>query len=148
MLSQCVSLCPPTNISHPLMVPVDQLKILQWWANVSAFVLRSTQQFSPHAAHRSDYNPPMLSQSFRLYFMASTQQFLTPWCLFGTDPDRNRVLEKPPAVNRFPAVESHLGRTRLLRDPTQTQVWSEQVWLNTTFISQGSRSWDILAVET
>jgi len=24
----------------------------------------------------------------------------------------------------------------------------EQVWLNTTFISQGSRSWDKLAVET
>ncbi len=30
----------------------------------------------------------------------------------------------------------------------QMQVWSEQVWLNTTFISRGSRSWDKLAVET
>jgi hypothetical protein len=30
----------------------------------------------------------------------------------------------------------------------QTQVWSEQVWLNTTFISRGLQSWDKLAVET
>ncbi len=30
----------------------------------------------------------------------------------------------------------------------QSQVWSEQVWLNTTFISRGSWSWDKLAVET
>ncbi len=28
-----------------------------------------------------------------------------------------------------------LRRTRLLRNPAQTQVWGEQVWLNTTFIS-------------
>jgi hypothetical protein len=31
------------------------------------------------------------------------------------------LLEKPPAVNRFPAVE--LRRTRLQRDPAQTQVF-------------------------
>jgi hypothetical protein len=30
----------------------------------------------------------------------------------------------------------------------QTQVKSEQVWLNTTFISRGLRLWDKLAVET
>ncbi len=56
-------------------------------------------------------------------------------------------LRKPPGVELIPAVKP-LRRTRSLRDPTQTQVWSEQVWLDTTFISQGSRSWGKLAVET
>jgi hypothetical protein len=44
-------------------------------------------------------------------------------------------LGKPPAVKQFPTVENHLGVRALLRDPAQAQVWSEQVWLNTTFIS-------------
>ena len=68
--------------------------------------------------------------------------------VFGTDPDRNRALEKPPGVELIPCRRKPLRRTCLLRDPAQTQVWSEQVWLNTTFISQGSRSWDKLAVKT
>ncbi len=68
--------------------------------------------------------------------------------MFGTDPDRNRVLEKPPAAELIPCRRKPFRCTRLLRDPAQTQVWSKQVWLNTTFISQGSRSWDKLAVET
>jgi hypothetical protein len=68
--------------------------------------------------------------------------------LFGTDLDRNRALEKPPGVELIPCRRKPLRRTRLLRNPAQTQVWSEQVWLNTTFILQGSRSWDKLAVET
>ncbi len=67
--------------------------------------------------------------------------------VFGTDPDRNRVLEKPPPAELIPCRGKPLRRTRLLRDPAQTQVWSEQVWLNTTFILQGSRSWDKLAVK-
>ncbi len=68
--------------------------------------------------------------------------------LFGTDLDRNRELEKPPGVELFPCRRKPLRCTRSLRDPAQTQVWSQQVWLNTTFISQGSRSWGKLAVET
>jgi hypothetical protein len=57
------------------------------------------------------------------------------------------LLGKPPAVKQFPPSKA-TRRTRLLRDPAQTQVWSKQLWLNTTFILQGSRSWDNLAVET
>jgi hypothetical protein len=68
--------------------------------------------------------------------------------MFGTDPDRNRVTWETPSSEAIPCRRKPLRRTRLLRDPAQTQVWSEQVWLNTTFISQGSRSWDKLAVET
>jgi hypothetical protein len=54
----------------------------------------------------------------------------------------------PQELNWFLPLIKPLRRTRSLRDPAQTQVWSEQVWLNTTFISQGSRSWGKLAVET
>ncbi len=57
------------------------------------------------------------------------------------------LLGKPPAVKQFPPSKA-TRRMRLLRDPAQTQVWSKQVWLNTTFISQGSRSGDKLAVKT
>ncbi len=60
--------------------------------------------------------------------------------LFGTDPDRNRVTWETPSSEAIPFRWKPLRRTRLLRDPAQTQVWSEQVWLNTTFIWQGSRS--------
>ncbi len=68
--------------------------------------------------------------------------------LFGTVPDRNRVTWETPSSEAIPFCRKPLTRTGLLRNPAQTQVWSEQVWLNTTFISQGSRSWDKLAVET
>ncbi len=55
----------------------------------------------------------------------------------------------PQELNWFLLLIKPLRRTRSLRDPAQTQVWSEQVWLDTTFISQGSRSWGSkLAVET
>ncbi len=78
---------------------------------------------------------------------------LNIWCsrekrLFGTDPDRNRATWETPSRVAIPCRRKPLRRMRLLRDPAQTQVWSEQVWLNTTFILQGSRSWDKLAVET
>ncbi len=57
------------------------------------------------------------------------------------------LLGKPTGwSNSLPSKATR--RTRLLRDPAQTQVWSEQVWLDTTFISQVSWSWDKLAVET
>ncbi len=57
-------------------------------------------------------------------------------------------LRRPPGVELIPCRWKPLRRTRTLRDPAQTQVWSEQVWLDTTFISQGSGSWGKLAVET
>ncbi len=57
-------------------------------------------------------------------------------------------LRKPPGVELIPCRRKLLRRTRTLRDPAQTQVWIEQVWLDTTFISQGLRSWGKLAVET
>jgi hypothetical protein len=57
-------------------------------------------------------------------------------------------LRRPPGVELIPWRRKPLRRTITLRDPAQTQVWSEQVWLDTTFISQGSRSWGKLAVET
>ncbi len=68
--------------------------------------------------------------------------------VFGTDPDRNRHLRRPSGVELIPCRRKPLRRMRTLRDPAQTQVWSEQVWLDTTFISQGSQSWGKLAVET
>ncbi len=67
--------------------------------------------------------------------------------LFGTDPDRNRFTWETPSSEAIPFRRKPLRRMRLLRDPAQTQVWSEQVWLNTTFISQGSWSWDKLDVD-
>ncbi len=57
-------------------------------------------------------------------------------------------LRKPPAVELIPCRRKPLRRRSTLRDPARTQVWSEQVWLDATFISQGSRSWGKLAVET
>jgi hypothetical protein len=57
-------------------------------------------------------------------------------------------LRKPPGVELIPCHRKPLRHTRTLHDPAQTQVWSEQVGLDTTFISQGSRSWGKLAVET
>ncbi len=42
--------------------------------------------------------------------------------LFGTDPDRNRALEKPPATELIPCRRKPLRHTRLLRDPAQMQI--------------------------
>ncbi len=69
------------------------------------------------------------------------------WCCSAQTRTGIGLLGKPPTVKQFPSSKA-TRRTRLLRGPVQTQVWSEQVWLNTTFISQGSRSWDKLSVET
>ncbi len=54
----------------------------------------------------------------------------------------------PQELNWFLLLIKPLRRTRSLRDPAQTQIWSKQVWLDTAFISQGSRSWGKLVVET
>ncbi len=53
--------------------------------------------------------------------------------LLSQGVDRNRALEKPPAAELIPCRRKPLRSTCLLRDLVQTQVWSEQVWLNTTF---------------
>ncbi len=42
--------------------------------------------------------------------------------LFGTDPDRNRVTWDIPSSEAIPVRRKPLRRTRLLRDPAQTQV--------------------------
>ena len=74
--------------------------------------------------------------------IASNIHFLIKKCtiVFGTDPDRNGVLEETPrSWSDSYRWLSHLG----VRAP-----YANQVWLNTTFISQGSRLWGKLAVET
>jgi hypothetical protein len=37
------------------------------------------------------------------------------YCVFGTDPDRNRALEKPPAAELIPCRGKPLRRMRFLR---------------------------------
>ncbi len=77
-------------------------------------------------------NPKSRSQNVRY----TEELDLLTLPLFGTDPDRNRVTWETPSSELIPCRRKPLRRTRLLRGPAQTQVWSEQVWLNTTFISQ------------
>ncbi len=84
---------------------------------------------------------PFIFTKFIFYFWISRD---TVQRLFGTDPDRNRALEETPRS----WTDSLPSKMHTLRDQAQTQVWSEQVWLDKTFISQGSRSWGKLAVET
>ncbi len=80
--------------------------------------------------------------------------FLETLCLLSgwycSAPTRTGIghLRKPRGVELIPCHRKPLRRTRTLRHPAQTQVWSEQVWLDTTFISQGLRSWGKLAVKT
>jgi hypothetical protein len=70
--------------------------------------------------------------------------------MFYTDPDRKRVTWETHSSEAIPFRWKPLDvrASYVTRDPVQMQVWSEQVWLNTTFILQGSRLWDKLAVET
>jgi hypothetical protein len=56
-----------------------------------------------------------------VYFMKYAIDFVIV-ILFGTDPDWIRALEKPPAAELIPCRRKPLRRTRLLRDPAQTQV--------------------------
>ncbi len=89
-----------------------------------------------------------------VYLYSTDSSLVGPWALllefwlFGTDPDRNRALEETPRSWTDSCHRKPLRRRRTLRNPAQTQVWSKQVWLDTTFISQGSRLWGKLAVET
>ncbi len=69
--------------------------------------------------------------------------------VFSTDSDQNGMLEEIPrsGTDSYHWL-SHLG----VRAPYATQrkrrYEAHQVWLNTTFISQGSQSWGKLAVKT
>jgi len=71
--------------------------------------------------------------------------------LFGTDSDQNRITWGNPqkwCSDSLPFLMGHLG----VRAPyaTRRKLWYEanQVWMNTTFITQGPQSSGILAVET
>ncbi len=69
--------------------------------------------------------------------------------MFGTDSDQNGMLEEIPRSG----TDSYRWLSRLgVRAPYATRrkrrYEANQVWLNTTFISQGSQSWGKLAVET
>ena len=77
------------------------------------------------------------------------RMIINKFMLFSTDSDQNGMLEEIPrsGIWFLPLIKP-LRRTRTLCGPAQTQVWSVQVWLDTTYISQGSRSWGKLAVET
>jgi hypothetical protein len=69
--------------------------------------------------------------------------------LFGTDSDQNGMLEEIPRSgtdsNRW---LSHLGVRAPYVAWRKRRYEANQVWLNTTFISQGPQSWGKLAVET
>ncbi len=69
--------------------------------------------------------------------------------LFGTDPDRNGPLEETPrSWTDSCRWLSHLGVRAPYATRHKCRYEANQVWLNTTFISQGSQSWGKLAVET
>ncbi len=69
--------------------------------------------------------------------------------VFGTDPDRNGVLEETPRswADSYRWL-SHLGIRAPYATRRKRRYEANQVWLNTTFISQGSQSWGKLADET
>ncbi len=75
--------------------------------------------------------------------------FLFYQCMFGTDKDWNGMLEEIPRswVDSYRWL-SHLGVRAPYATRRQRRYEANQVWLNTTFFSQGSQSWGKLAVET
>ncbi len=73
----------------------------------------------------------------------------TEWYLFGTDPDWNGALEETPrSWTDSCRWLSRLGVCAPYATQRKHRHEANQVWLNTTFISQGSQSWGKLAVET
>ncbi len=69
--------------------------------------------------------------------------------MFGTDSDQNGMLEEIPrsGTDSYRWL-SHLGVCAPYATRRKRRYAVKQVWLNTTFISQGSQSWGKLAVET
>jgi hypothetical protein len=69
--------------------------------------------------------------------------------VFGTDPDWNGALEETPGSwTDSCRWLSHLGVCAPYATRLKRRYEANQVWLNTTFISQGSQSWGKLAIET
>ncbi len=70
--------------------------------------------------------------------------------LFGTDSDQNGMLEEIPrsGTDSYRWLISHLGVCAPYATRHKRRYEANQVWLNTTFISQGSQSWGKLSVET
>jgi hypothetical protein len=69
--------------------------------------------------------------------------------VFGTDSDQNGMLEEIPRSGTDSCLWlSHLGIRAPYVTRRKRRYEANQVWLNTTFISQGSHSWGKLAVET
>jgi hypothetical protein len=90
------------------------------------------------------YRPARLAESIpRNRFLGSLKG------LFGTDPDRNGVLEETPRswTDSYRWL-SHIGIRAPCATRRKRRYEANKVWLNTTFISQGSQSWGKLAVET
>jgi hypothetical protein len=69
--------------------------------------------------------------------------------MFGTDSDQNGMLEEIPrsGIDSYRLL-SHLGVRAPYAARRKRRYEANQVWMNTTFISQGPQSWGKLAVET
>ncbi len=69
--------------------------------------------------------------------------------LFGTDSDQNGMLEEIPrsGTDSYRWL-SHLGVRTPYAAWRKRRYEANQVWMNTTFISQGPQSWGKLGVET
>ncbi len=74
-----------------------------------------------------------------------------PPVLFGTDSDQNRITWGNPqkwCSDSLPLLLGHLGLRAPYATRRKLRYEANQVWMNTTFISQGPQSWGKLAVET
>ncbi len=52
-------------------------------------------------------------------------------------PEQNRVTWETASNEAIPLLQEAIGVLPSYTTHVQTQVWSEQAWLNTTFISRG-----------
>ena len=84
-----------------------------------------------------------------MVFKVFPKSFSLP-VLFGTDSDQNRIAWGIPrsGSDSLPLLLGHLGVRAPYATRRKRRYEANQVWLNTTFISQGSQSWGKLAVET
>ncbi len=71
--------------------------------------------------------------------------------MFGTDSDQNRITWGNPQKwfsDSLPLLLGQLGVCTPYATRRKLRYEANQVWMNTTFISQGPQSWGKLAVET
>ncbi len=66
--------------------------------------------------------------TYYLFTYAYTLILFTLFPLFGTDPDQNRATWETPSSEAIPCRRKPLRRTRLLRNPAQTQVWTQPLF--------------------